>query len=94
VESNRRDGIVVVQPRSFAERRTLALECRERLGLDASLLLDGMDNRADRAFGAWPERLYVLAPAGTVLYQGGKGPYGFSPAELDGFLRERDARGR
>ena len=46
-----------------------------------------MDNAAARAFGAWPERLYVLAPTGEVVYQGGKGPYGFKPEELDSFLQ-------
>ncbi len=45
-----------------------------------------MDNAADRAYNGWPERLYVLACDGQVVYQGGKGPYGFDPDGLDAFL--------
>lgn len=58
------------------------------LSLTAPLLLDGMDNAVDNAYGAWPERLYVIGQGGTVLYQGGKGPYGFDPEELERFLVE------
>ena len=46
-----------------------------------------MDNRADIAFNGWPERLYVLARTGEIIYQGGKGPYGFHVEELEEFLR-------
>ncbi len=69
------------------ERREAAGTCAAALGLTAPVLLDGMDNAADRAYGAWPERLYVLSREGTIAYQGGKGPYGFDPAELEDFLR-------
>lgn len=41
------------------------------------LAIDGLDNAFDSAFAAWPERLYVLAPGGTVVYKGGMGPFGF-----------------
>jgi hypothetical protein len=58
------------------------------LKLDIPILIDGMDNAADHAYNAWPERLYVLSPGGSVAYKGGKGPYGFSPDELHNFLAE------
>ena len=88
MESNRRDRIEVPQPRALAERRDLARLCAERLALTAPLLIDGMENEADRAYGAWPERLYVVSPDRRIVYQGGKGPYGFSIEELEGFLQE------
>jgi len=59
------------------------------LGLTIPALLDGMDNAADIAYNGWPERLYVLDSEAVVIYQGGKGPYGFNPDELDRFLTER-----
>jgi hypothetical protein len=86
VESNERQGVQYRQPRSLSERAEVARTCAEQLGLTAPLLLDEMDNRADRAYGAWPERLYVIGRGGEVAYQGGKGPYGFSPADLEQFL--------
>jgi len=45
-----------------------------------------MENTADRVFQGWPERLYVISTEGRVLYQGGKGPYGFHLEELEQFL--------
>ncbi len=86
MESNRRDGIEVPQPAAFPDRLELARACCERLGLTVPLLLDTMENDADRAFSAWPERLFVVDRGGCVLYHGGKGPYGFDPDELGGFL--------
>jgi type I thyroxine 5'-deiodinase len=86
VESNVQEGLEYRQPRAMAERRALAETCASRLGLTAPLLLDGMANLADRAYHAWPERLYVISYEGAVVYQGGKGPYGFEPDDLEGFL--------
>ena len=34
------------------------------------------------AYAAWPERLYLIGVDGRVVYAGGRGPHGFSPAEL------------
>jgi hypothetical protein len=70
------------------ERREIAAACTERLGLTAPLLVDRMKNAADHAYSAWPERLYVVARGGEIVYAGGKGPYGFKPAELEAFLEE------
>ena len=47
---------------------------------------------ADRAYGAWPERLYVIDREGRIAYQGGKGPYGFDPEELERFLNDALSR--
>ena len=87
VESNRRDGVEFAQPQTLEERTAIAETCVARLGLSAPLLLDGIDNQASLAYNGWPERLYVIARGGKIAYQGGKGPYGFYPAELAAFLR-------
>jgi hypothetical protein len=41
-----------------------------------------MDDSVSRAYGAWPDRLYVLGADGRVIYRGGPGPFGFLPDEL------------
>jgi len=88
VPHNERDGVLTPRHRSITERRTAAATCASSLGLTAPMLVDGMDNAVDRAYGAWPERLYVLSKDGKIAYQGGKGPYGFDPEELECFLRQ------
>jgi hypothetical protein len=81
MDSNRKDQIVFKQPRLLAERQEAASILLERLKYRMPVALDAMDNRADQAYAAWPERIYILGPGGRVLYKGGMGPFGFLPQE-------------
>ena len=47
------------------------------------MAIDALDNRADKAFAAWPERIYILGAGGRVLYKGEVGPFGFLPEEAE-----------
>ncbi len=76
------------QTRTMDERQTVASACAVGLRLDMPILIDTIENAADLAFNAWPERLFVLSVDGTVVYKGGKGPYGFAPEELEAFLSD------
>ena len=69
-----------------AQRQEVANTCAVGLQLSIPILLDTADNQADIAFSAWPERLYVLSPAGQIVYKGGKGPYKFDVEEMKAFL--------
>ncbi len=71
------------------DRLAVAGTCIAALGLTAPMLLDGMDNAVNTAYGAWPERLYVIRKDGRIGYQGGKGPFEFDPGELESFLRDQ-----
>jgi hypothetical protein len=73
VENNIRDGVELPRPRALAEGREIAAMCAARLGLSTPILIDGMENEADRAYNAWPERLYVVARDGSIAYKGGNG---------------------
>lgn len=64
-----------------------ALAMRAAMGIEYPIVIDSLDDTVMTAYGAWPERLYVVDPEGHVAYQGGQGPFGFSPEELDAFLR-------
>lgn len=85
-DSNRKEGVIYAQPQELGGRREIANACAIGLKLTLPILIDNMDNAADRAFQGWPERLYVLSKEGSIVYQGGKGPYGFDIEELDTFL--------
>ena len=88
MDDNRREGVVFTQPKSFGERRALARVLVEKLDYRLPLAVDDLDGRAERAFAAWPERLYVLAPGGRVAYKGEMGPFGFHPDEAERALTE------
>ena len=81
MDSNRKDQVVFKQPRLFAERQDAAKILVDRLKYRMPVAIDAMDNRADEAYAAWPERIYILGAGGKVLYKGGLGPFGFDPEE-------------
>ena len=41
------------------------------------------DDGAARAYGGYPDRLYLVGKDGKVVYRGGPGPRGFRPDELE-----------
>jgi hypothetical protein len=83
MESNRKDKIVFNQPKSFEQRKQLAKILVERLQYRIPVAIDALDNAADNAFAAWPERIYIVGPGGKVLYKGGMGPFGFLPEDAE-----------
>ena len=88
MDSNVEDKIVFKQPKTFAERKTAAALLVDRLKYRAPLAIDGIDDGVGLAFGAWPERIYIIDAGGTVRYKGGLGPFGFHPEEAEKKLAE------
>jgi len=86
MDANRQDGVVVFQPRTAEQRTDAACACVARLDIDVPTLVDDMDDTVCRAYGAWPERLYVVRPDGRIGYQGGYGPFDFHPDEVAAYL--------
>lgn len=85
--SNREEEIVVADPASQDERRGVAEACAVRLQIRMPLLIDGMDNETARQYGGWPDRLYLIDKDGRIAFQGGEGPFGFKPEELERAIR-------
>lgn len=79
--SNERDGIKVFEPKTADERFAVARTCVTRLKIGIPTLIDGMDNKMDDTWKAWPDRIYVVDQGGKVAYQGKPGPFGFKPDE-------------
>ena len=50
-------------------------------------LIDSDDNGVNRAYAAWPDRLYVVDRDGKIAYKGGPGPRGFKPADVETWLK-------
>jgi hypothetical protein len=87
VKDNRADGIEVLEPTTAEERAAVAGTCMVRSAMRMPVLLDGMDNAVASAYGAWPDRLYLIGTDGRVAYQSGIGPFGFLPDELEAAIR-------
>ncbi len=80
--SNVRDKVVYANPRSYAERGELASTCVVKLGIEIPALVDDFENSTERAYTAWPDRLYVIGADGRVRYKAKPGPFGFKPKQV------------
>jgi type I thyroxine 5'-deiodinase len=87
MESNRKDKFVFNQPRSIEDRRKMARLLPERLDFRLPVSVDPMDARADKAYSAWPERIYILGVGGRIEYRAEPGPFGFKPDEAEKSLK-------
>ena len=83
VSSNVEDGVLLASPQSDGERSEVAGTCVLRLAIKLPALVDGIDNRVERAYTGWPDRLYLIGTDGRVHYKSAAGPFGFSTAELE-----------
>jgi type I thyroxine 5'-deiodinase len=88
MDSNVRDKIVLDQPKTDDARREAAKILVERLEYRMPVGLDPIDDRAGRAFSAWPERIYIMDKGGRVIYKGGMGPFEFHPDEAERALAD------
>jgi type I thyroxine 5'-deiodinase len=52
------------------------------LGLTLPALVDTPDDRVDRAYMGWPDRLYVIDVDGRIAYKSAPGPFGFETSEV------------
>ena len=78
-----KDNVLFRSPRSDEERTTTASACVRQLGIRIPAILDGIENRTERAYTGWPDRLYLIGTGGRVIYKSAPGPYGFSTRDLE-----------
>jgi type I thyroxine 5'-deiodinase len=86
--SNVRDGVLFASPRSDEERTSTAQACVRKLGIQIPVILDHIDNPTERAYTAWPDRMFVIDANGHIVFRSAPGPYGFSTRDLERSLRE------
>ena len=75
--SNVRDKVLVATPKSFEDRAEVGATCVKDLKVELPMVVDEIDNRTERAYAAWPDRLYVLDGEGRITYKSRPGPFGF-----------------
>jgi hypothetical protein len=94
LEENRDEGIALRDPRYLDERTGVAAACAERLRTSMTVAVDDLEDGTALAYGGWPDRLYLIGRDGRIAYQGGEGPFGFKPEELEAAIaREVGAEG-
>ena len=87
VSDNLKDDVLVASTMTADERLKVADICVKNLKIDLPALVDEPDNRVERAYTGWPDRLYVVDRDGTISYKSAPGPFGFKPAEVEATLK-------
>jgi Iodothyronine deiodinase len=86
MDSNVTEDVCYVQPKSLAQRLAIGNDFIRRYHFPLPFAVDGMDNAADLAYAAWPERIYIIDERGRIVYRGGLGPFGYHPKEARAWL--------
>ena len=79
LQSNLDDDVLIANHTTLEERFAAAREGATRLGLTMPVLVDDLDDAVSEAFGAWPERIFVVDEDARIVFAGGPGPFEFDP---------------
>lgn len=89
MKSNVKDDVCYAQPRNLGDRLAIANDFIKRYSYPVPFGVDDMNNAANDAYAAWPERLYILDENGSIAYKGGNGPFKYDPKEIRAWLAAR-----
>lgn len=70
---------------TLEDRLTAAGELLKLENLPGPLVVDNMEDQASRWYGSFPDRLVIILD-GELVYQGGVGPHGYRPLEVESWL--------
>ena len=85
---NIREEVLFSSPKTIDERSGVADACVRKLGIEIPALLDHLNDTTEKAYTAWPDRLYVIDRQGRVAYKSKPGPFGFKPGDMEQALKD------
>ncbi len=65
---NERENVQLAAASTADQKHGYALMCQRSLHLKFPSVVDGLDNAAEQAYGAWPSRVYVLSDDGHIRF--------------------------
>lgn len=66
----------VMSPKSLAEREAIATDFAKRLDITIPVLVDSIDDRVEKSYSGWPNRMYIIDAEGKIAAKGTAGPRG------------------
>ncbi len=85
---NEREGVALAPAHDLAEKEQHAVMCSRKLRLPFPAVVDGMDGAVERAYAAWPSRLFVIGKNGRIRYSTRLTELDFHPEEIEAALHE------
>ncbi len=70
----------LLEHKNYGQRCTAAEKLLKDKSLTMPVLIDGMDNVANEAYKAHPDRIFLIRTDGTLAVAAKRGPFGFVPA--------------
>jgi type I thyroxine 5'-deiodinase len=86
MKSNLRDDVCYAQPKTLQQRVAIANDFMQRFHYPLPFGIDDMNDAANSAYAAWPERIYIVGEDGRIAYAGGIGPFKYRPEEARDWL--------
>jgi len=86
-EKHFKENIDINTHKTMSDRLSAAKRLLEMQKLPCPLVADRMDDAANKAYGAVPERIYIIHK-GIVKYHGATGPYGYKIEDMVSWLKE------
>ena len=81
------NNIEIAQHKTLHERCEAAKILKKNSKCAVPVVVDTMENEANSAYGAWPERLFIIQE-GELVYVGGTGPYNYRLPEVRTWLKD------
>ena len=63
----------------YTERCTTAQMLLDDKTLTIPCVIDGMDNKVNQSYSAWPDRIFLVRTDGKLAVAADRGPWGFKP---------------
>ena len=88
ITSNRDEDIAFMDATTNEEREDAAEACAIRLKIRMPVVIDDLNDEIASAYGALPDRLYLIGKGGDIAFQGEPGPWGFEPSKLEAAINQ------
>jgi len=92
VPRNEQEKVLLETAKSIEQKQDHATACVRKLDIKFTTVIDGMDNKTELSYTAWPDRLYLVGRDGNIAFKSGPGPGGFRPPDLEAAIQKELAR--
>jgi tetratricopeptide (TPR) repeat protein len=91
---NERDNIQLDPATTMEQKHGYAMSCQRKLHLGFPAVVDGLDDAAEKAYAAWPSRVFVIGPDGKIRYSSALIEEEFDRAKLEAEVKTAGNPGR
>ena len=89
---NQREGVDLPDASSFEQKRDYASSCLRKLKIKYMAAVDPMDNVTEKAYSAWPSRLYLVDKQGRVAFNSLLDELNFDASALELAIQSANVR--